>query len=209
MDTPLSRKHTVLSSCSTVVYKEWLVVAGGRPFLGGLQSSVEVMNIDIKQWHTGPPTCMSWCSMKTAIVGGECYFIGGFAGATPYSATTTNKVYAVSLQNLITFGLGDETDRQMIWKEISRLQTTHSTPLSIGGSLLAFGGMDKDRKAVTAIHVYQPDTGEWVKVGDLPTPRHSCICALLKSNREFEVLVAGGYNSNNTILSTMDIAKLI
>ena len=28
--------------------------------------------------------------------------------------------------------------------------------------------MDEDDDAVSAIHLYQPATGEWVKVGDLP-----------------------------------------
>ena len=64
----------------------------------------------------------------------------------------------------------------------------HSTPLSISGSLLALGGK-KNGKAVTDIHLYQPDTGEWVKVGDLPSPRYNCTGVMI-NNRE--LLVAGG-----------------
>ena len=51
------------------------------------------------------------------------------------------------------------------------------------------GGQDKDDKAVTAIHHYQPDAGVWVKVGDLPSPRYNCACALTADR---EVFVAGG-----------------
>ena len=72
------------------------------------------------------------------------------------------------------------------------LQTTRSTPVSIRGSLLAVGGRDKDDKAVSAIHLYQPDTGEWVKVGDLPTPQYHCTCAMITDDREMLVVEGTG-----------------
>ena len=77
----------------------------------------------------------------------------------------------------------------------------YSTPLSIGGSLLAVGGVDMDEKTVTAIHLYQPDTGEWVKVWDLLTPRSNCTCAVTTDR---ELLVAGG----SSVITRMDIALI-
>ena len=71
----------------------------------------------------------------------------------------TTNVYSLSLPYLISKLKSDERDGQ-VWKEVSGLQTTYSTPLSISGSLLAVDGKDKD-EVVTAIHLYQPDTGEW------------------------------------------------
>ena len=140
---------------------------------------------------------LCWDSMKTATVGDECYFMGGYNA----TGSSTNTVYSVSLSALTT-GLNSSTRNGQIWKEISVLQTTRSTPLSISGSLLAVGGWDKDRKAVTAIHLYQPDTGEWVKVGDLPTPRYNCACA------DREMLVAGGIDQDGNRLKRMDIALI-
>ena len=193
--------QTGRSSCSAVVYNEWLVVAGGVPTDGAVLSSVEVMNIKSKQWYAGPLTCVPWFDMKTAIVGDECFFMSGYTGENVLSATATTNVYSVSLPYLISKPQSYKKDRQ-IWKEIPGLQTASSTPLSISGSLLAVGGEDKDRKAVTAIHLYQPDTGEWVKVGDLPTPRYNCTCILLNANRE--ILVFGGLMAED---NKMDIAK--
>ena len=196
---PYPNMRAARSSCSAVVYNEWLVVAGG---MLSSRRSVEVMNIDGKQWFSGPP-CLPLYFMKTAIVGADtCYFMGG---AIENAATATTKVYSVSLPHLISQLDSDESDRH-VWKEISVLQTTYSTPLSISGSLFAVGGKDRDRKAVTAIHLYQPKTGEWVKVGDLSIPCYNCTCALLNPNRE--VLVAGGTNSRKTIHKIMAIAKL-
>ena len=58
--------------------------------------SVEIMNIDIKRWFSGPGLSMPWAGgwgrMKTAVVGNTCYFMGGFI-MNGY----THKVYSVSL----------------------------------------------------------------------------------------------------------------
>ena len=203
---PYPEMYTARSSCSAVVYNEWLVVAGGVPTGGAVLSSVEVMNIESKQWYAGPQTCVPWYLMQTAIVGDECFFMSGYTGENITSAAATTNVYCVSLPYLISKLLNQSSERDgQVWKEISGLQTTYSTPLSISGSLLAVGGKDKDHKAVTAIHLYQPGTGEWVKIGDLPIPRCSCTCVLLNSNRE--ILVIGG-NVKSMRTMDMDIAKL-
>ena len=76
---PYPKMKTARSLCSAFVHKNWLVVAGGRAKNDELLSSVEVMNIDSKQWCAGPPTPTKWHSMKTVIAGDECYFMGGHA----------------------------------------------------------------------------------------------------------------------------------
>ena len=180
---------TARSRCSAVVYNEWLAVAGGWD--GSGLSSVEVMNTDSKQWYAGPPTPTLRRGMRTAVVGDTCYFMGGLIGAS--YGTPTTEVYSVSLPALISqlpsLDSRERGKQHQIWNEIPGLQTTRSTPLSIRRSLLAVGGRDEDDKAVTAIHLYQPDTGEWVKVGDLPTSRYRCTCAMITDT---EMLVAGG-----------------
>ena len=187
-------------SCSAVVHNEWLVVAGGCSASGVPLSSVEVMNTNSKQWYAGPPIPIPWVAMKIATVGDECYFMGGYN--TIWSSPNT--VYSVSLSALMT-RLNSSTRKGLeIWKEITELQITGFTPLSISGSLLAVGGRDEDGQTVTAINLYQPDTREWVKVGNLPTPRSNCICAMI-TNRE--MLVAGGTNGGDR-LKRMDIASL-
>ena len=174
---PYPEMPTAHSHCSAVAYREWLAVAGGQSKLFTPVSSVEIMNINSKQWHTGPSTPIPWSSMKSAIVGGKCYFMGG------HTEAYTDKVYRVLLTNL--FRLRDGP----IWDEISGLPSKDSTPLSINGSLLALGGWN-DRGESAEIHLYQPETGEWVKAGKLPLSRDGFTCALI---REREILVAGGW----------------
>ena len=193
---PYPDMSTARSWCSAVVYSEWLVVAGGHGNGTIMLSSFEVMNTVTKQWYAATPTPTAWTEMKTAIVGDTCYFMGGFTDIGP----TDTEVYSVSLPALISQlhsqGSGKKGRQHQIWKEIPGLQTIRSTPLSISGSLLAVGGRVKGHKDVTAIHLYQPDTGEWVKVGDLPTPRCSCTCAMTTHR---EMLVAGGYENHHNL----------
>ena len=186
---PYPNMPTVRVAPSAVTYKEWLIVVGRHR---GGNSSVDIMNTNNKQWHTAAPVPTAWFSMNTAVVGDIYYFMGGFIGGDDDSATDV--VYSVSLPALISQVNSKHCAEkgQQIWKSISGLGLCFSTPLSLSGSLLALGGEGmKDEKAVTAIHHYRPETGEWVKVGDLPSPRSHCTCVRMSNG---EILVAGGWD---------------
>ena len=193
---PYPDMTTPRCSCSAVVYNQYLVVAGGGG-AGDTLSSVEVMNTDTKQWYAAPPTPIGWSSMKTATAGDVCYFMGGGIGSV-----FTNRVFSVSLPALVSQLNSDSSAKDtQTWKELPQLPVIQHAPLSISGSLLAVGG-DKDPEAVSALHLYQPDAGQWVKVGDLPSPRYLSTCVMIS---EKELLVAGGitslYNSNSVELA--------
>ena len=188
---PYPEMHTARSCCSVVVHNEWLVVAGGESTDEEDISSVEVMNTNSKQWYAGPPTPTPWSFMRTTVVGDICYFMGGLI-----SLRSTDKVYTVSLSALTSGLIPKEPGN--IWKEIPGLYLD-STPLSIRGSLFAVGGKKERFKLTTAIHLYQPDTEKWVKVGDLSTPRRDCICEKITDK---EMLVAGGGDGRYTLKST-------
>ena len=186
---PYPDMSTPRLGCSAVAFKEWLVVAGGVGDGGADLYSVEVLNTDTKQWSAGPPTPAPWSYMKTAIVGETCYFMGGHI-----DGVSTTRVYSVSLPAI--------PSKHFDFKEISQLPTHQFTPLSIRGSLLTVGGKSRGRY-VSEIHLYQPDSGKWVKVGDLLTPRCDCVCTMLTDG---ELLVAGG--SAGGILRSVDIAHV-
>ena len=182
-------------SCSAVTYKEWLVVAGGISEKMVYLTSVEVMNTSNKEWFIASPLPVGWTQMNAAIVDDMCYFMGGLIKGH------TKKVFSVSLPALI-YLLDSKRDRQ-IWKEISKPDVDFFTPLSISGSLLALGGM-KDGKDLTTIQLYQPETGEWLKVGDLPHPRRNCTSAIINDR---EMMVVGGYEGLNE-MNRIDIALI-
>lgn len=108
-------------------------------------------------------------------------------------------VYGVSIPVLVSQSENFSEDSR-IWKEIAELQYVLSSPLSIRGSLLAVGGLE-DSKAVSAILLYQPDTGVWEKVGELPTPRCRHTCLMITDRK---LLVAGGTSCGERV----DIAEI-
>jgi N-acetylneuraminic acid mutarotase len=196
---------TPRSESSAVVYKCWLMVAGGSAN-GKKLSSVEVLNTDDKQWYTVSPTPTPWIGMNTAIVGETCYFMGGITK----SSGATKKVYSLSLPALLSqlHGSKERDKPPQLWKEIHELPVKLSIPLSTNESLLAVGGIDANDKASTATLFYQPNTvtdGEWVEVGDFPTPRHGGTYTMIKDS---EILVAGGRNENNGYIKRSDITLI-
>ena len=195
---PYPNMPTARSRCSAVGYNKWLIVAGGRDDHWHSLPIVEVMDTENKQWHTAPPTPVAWDSMKTAIISDTCYFLSGFTTGIK----SIKNMYSVSLPDLLS-QLDSTRGGKEIWKELAGPALTRSSPLSISGSLLAVGGMNESRKAVSAIHLYQPAAAKWVKVGDLPAPRHSCTCI---ATSEKEIVVARGFCRDS--LSNLDVALI-
>ena len=204
---PYPYMNTARSKCSAAAYTDWLVVTGGVDNQWLPLSSVEVLNTETKQWHAGPPMPKPLQQMKTAVVRDVLYAMGGYLGHIT-GGQPTDQVYSVSFKDLIPYLNSKPEPEAQVWKEIPGLQLYKATPCSTKGSLLAVGGEDKNYKKVSAIHLYRPDTGEWVKIGDLPTPRSYCVCTMIADNKK--MVVAGGWEGRAAYQGTkrMDIALL-
>ena len=156
---------------SATSYKHWLVVAGGDTNSISL-STVEVLDIDNKQWSTTPSIPITCNTMKSTIIGDTWYLMGGTQGGR-----NTTDVYSVSLEALVSHSASDSSK---IWNTISPLNCNLSSPLSLGGSLLAFGGRDiKMSCPVSTIQRYVPETNTWVPAGELPHPLQTCTCIMV------------------------------
>ena len=185
---------TVRGYCSAVVYNQWLVVTGNVS-LSSTKSSVEVLNTENKQWSAGKSPSVL-VSRKPITIEDKAYFMGDLS----------SNVYSMSLPALISQLNSMDSGGSPVWTELPQLPLISSAPLSISGSLLAVGGVDKESNAVkTAIHLYLPDTGTWVKVGDLPSPRGQCTCAMIADKM---LTVAGGVTDGFEYVQTVDIATL-
>ena len=174
---------------SAVVYKQWLIVAGGMTGSNTV-STIEVLHISSNQWNSALPTPNPWTQMRSAIIGDMCYFMGGFDSAGP----ATKMVYSVSLPALVSQTTSTSSTPRPMWKTISTLGHTLCAPLSIGGELLAVGG-DKNGKTVSDIRHYVPETNQWVVVGHTTSPICRCSCTVISVRL---VAVVGGIPYKNT-----------
>ncbi len=89
--------------------------------------------------------------MKSAVIGDAWYIMGGFC-----SYRLVPDVYSASLEALVSHSVSDTPN---IWVTLSPVNYLKSCPLNVGGSLLAFGGKDKDGlNPVDGIQCYVPET---------------------------------------------------
>ena len=115
---------------SAVVYKQWLIVAGGQRDYHSL-STVEVLDVASNQWYSAPSTPTPWSHMKATILEDMWYLMGGVSDDNYYDI-----VNSVSLPDLISHTLSSSSGstHHDMWKKISGLGHYHSTPLCMGGS---------------------------------------------------------------------------
>lgn len=205
---PYPDMGTCRTRCSAVVYKKWLVVAGGRSTNAKIHpTSVEIMNVDTNEWFNAlSPLPTAWVDMKTAVMGDTCYFMGGCTDQNG-RFVATSKIFGVCLPTLVS---QSSVADGRIWCEFD-LKPDHghgivrSTPLSLGGSLLALGGK-VEHQAITAIHCYLPDDNRWEKIGDLSVPRFNCACAQVSCDSE--IIIVGGCR-DGTKMKRMDIGAIL
>ena len=171
---------------SAICYKSRLVVVGGfiRPSCLGL-STVQILDLNTKQWFNGPPTPKPLLSMKSTRIGNTWYLLGGFKDGTNVSIPYA---YSFSLDSLFIEPMASASTSVM-WKELPSLTTFLSCPFNLNGSVMAVGGKDtKTGKYVSTIQKYSPDRNCWEVVGNLPHEYFTTSCI----NVDDKIYVMGG-----------------
>ena len=185
---PYPPMPTPRHSPAVAAYNRCLVVAGGSKLGRDPLATVEVLDTTSRQWLSASPLPVSCSNMTSAIVHQELFLIGG---------SLTTEALAVSLPDITRSSVhttSTNTSDSVQWCSLPAPPLKSSAAIAVSGSVLAIGGYDNESKynTTTAIHVYQPSTNNWEKVGDLPSPRSACSSTLLPSG---EILVAGGRDS--------------
>ena len=160
---------------------------------------MEVLDITSRRWYIVESLPNPRNQLKSTLIRNTLYLMGGLRDHT----RSTKVVHKVDLNELISKVISKQATTTL-WQSIEDILFIRSVPLNVGGSLLAVGGHDDRLFPSSSIHLYQPDTRRWVKVGDLPTARYNCTCSVLPSG---EVIVAGGYNGSSRI-STLDFLSI-
>ncbi|XP_064407475.1 mitogen-activated protein kinase kinase kinase kinase 4-like isoform X3 [Halichondria panicea] len=189
---PYPPMNIARDSSTAFSFNNHIIVAGGRDDKGRI-SSVEVLDVALRRWYIAQSLPNPRSELKSTLIGNTLYLMGGWD-----HTGITKTVHHVDLNELIAKALSN-LDTPTPWQTLQEVPLVFSAPLSIERSLLAVGGEDDRDNSSSSIHLYQPDTRRWVKVGDLPTARYSCTCSVLPSG---EVIVAGGLTSAKLFIIT-------
>ena len=167
-------------SPAVVMYDIWLLVAGGCADVRDL-ATVELFNTSTNQWLAASSLPTPCSSMTSATINNLGYIV-----------THSKQVYCVSLPDIVSQTVDQSTASKSpaLWRRLPDTPLSCSAAISLRGYLIAVGGYHGNTR--TDIHLYQPESEQWTKVGDLPNARYYCCCVVLPSG---ELLVAGGGES--------------
>ena len=127
---------TPRQSVACITTEQYLVVAGGYGYSHCLDT-VEVMDINTKQWTAVTPLPQKQSQLSAIVCGNRLYL----AGSIGIGYEPSKSVFSCSLPDLLTSSnLIGQHQCQNVWREISSLPVTVSTLASLNGQLLAIGG---------------------------------------------------------------------
>ena len=184
---PYPPMNIARSSSTAVSFNNHIIVAGGTDHQRRRISSVEVLDVNSNRWCKADPLPHGRTAMKSVVVGGMCYLMGGF----DHAHSRTKVVHRANLSELSAKAISSQatSNPTSLWQIVDATPLFYSTPLALKGSLLTIGGMNDGDKASSAIYLYQLGMRRWVKVGDLPTARINCTSSVLPNA---VAIVAGG-----------------
>ena len=180
---------------AVVMYDIWLLVAGGGAGYRAL-ATVELLNTSTNLWLAASSLPTPCSDLTSATINNLGYFV-----------TASKQVYRVSLPDIVSQTVDQSTASKSpaLWRRLPDTPLSCSTAISLRGYLIAVGGRH-DNRTRTDIHLYQPESEQWTKVGDLPNARWYCSCVVLPSG---ELLVAGGYDESSVPTSRVDVASVL
>ena len=197
---------TPRQSVACVTTEQAVVVAGGFADCGHLDT-VEVMNINTKQWTTVSPLPQKLSQLSATVCGDRLYLTGGFTTGSQ----SLKSVFTCSIPDLMKSAntLGSRIRRmfsrsQNVWREISSLPVTVSRLVSFSGDLLAIGGWYGSGNTTSNVCRYDSHTDSWNVVSQMKYKRSACIAVTLPGDR---IIVVGGYTSGFSSVDSVEILE--
>ena len=176
---------------SAVGYKRWVLV------VGGYERCVEVLDTAARQWYTATPLPSDALRPSLTVTEDTLYAVWG--------CSTVSVSIPMLVSDAVSQGPASDTSngpQPTEWQPLPDTPTEWPTTTTLNGSLVAMGG----DPVSSTIAMYLPQTEQWLKVAELPTPRCGCTCALLP---ETEVLmVIGGWDKDRHLIKSIALYTL-
>lgn len=179
--------------------REHLIVAGGMcgPFINSCLDNVEVMDTKSLIWSRVATLPHPLTGASATVLKDHLFMVGGFT-----EGGETKSVLTCSLTELLQSQAS--TSSLSVWRRVADTPAYLSTCAAVSGELLAVGGCNKEGKATTAIHRYNPLTNSWAFVSTMATARYNSAVGVLSTN---EMIVVGGDTYWNKSTDKVELAK--
>ena len=171
--------------------QNYLIAAGGVG-VGGVLSTVEVMDMNTLEWYTAASLPEPVYHISATVCGGRLYLLGG---VDEYNNRTC-AVFTCTLDSLIRSchppsQTPPHTSEASVWQRIADVR--NSTCTTLNGRVLAVGG--EDSHSTAAVHMYNPDSDSWLVLGNKPTFQSLCLVVGLRNC----IIAVGGYGGFHTV----------
>ena len=181
---PFPAMPTAREKPSAVGYKRWVLVVGGFN-----ERCVEVLDTAARQWYTATPLPLplprNAFRPSLTVTEDTLYVVWGWSAVSVSISMLISDAMSQSPASDTSNG-----PKPTEWQSLPDTPTMWPTTTTLNGSLVAMGG----RPAPSTIAMYLPQTEQWLKVAELPTPRRYCTCALLPETEELMVIGRGDKN---------------
>ena len=185
----LPAMHTARHSLTAIGFASNLFACGGKD-ASGISDSVEVFSRNMNQWYRSQPLPFPCYNMSSTVIHGYCYLLGGYD-----QFTFTDKVVYASLASLLdaaTTPGGSKPKDKSLWKNLHNIPSNCAAAASLGGCLLAVGGIRTFGSAKMCI--YSQLKRSWVKLTDLGHDAYLGPAVAELANGK--LLIIGGATSN-------------
>ena len=184
---PFPAMPTARDLPSAVGYKRWVLVVGGRD-----ERCVEVLDTAARQWYTATPLPSDALRPSLTVTQDTLYVVWG--------CSTVSVSIPMLISDAVSQSPASDTSdgpQPTEWQPLPDTPTRWPTTTTLNGSLVAMGGYP----ASSTIAMYLPQTEQWLKVAELPTPRYGCTCALLPETGE--LMVIGGWDKDEDYIKSI------
>ena len=187
---------------ASITTEKALVVAGGTA--GGNLATVEVMDINTKQWTTVCPLPQKLQLLSGVVSGDSLYLAGGIAGGSGSKSVFTCSLPDLWQPKTLGSRIRQTLTRSNVWKKINSLPVIRSTLASFDGHLLAIGGENDSGNPTTDVYRYDSHTDSWHVISQMQNERSQCLAVTLPENK---LIVVGGRKFIRMVADSVEILE--
>ena len=187
-DYPYPPMPKARHSAQLISYQHYLIVVGGSDISRSI-ASVEILDTSRSQWHIAEPLPKPCSLIQSACVLDTLYVLG-----------SSSYLFRASISTLVSLATSKCKAATPTWEMLPDIPFQCSGLVAYENSLIAIDSS----KVIPGIHVYNADTNEWTRCGDLPTSLQVKLCVVLASKEFFIISSQDGLNSCEIYIGTPD-----